>query len=360
MKSTKRKITSRKGMTQCNVVDLFCGVGGLTHGLRSAGLKIVAGIDFDDDCEFAFTHNNDDAKFFCRDVASLSPSFIQDLYPDTGYRVLSGCAPCQPFSRYGRGAMNRRSKWSLLLNFGALVESILPDLVTIENVPELQAHDVFKDFLDILDGCGYQTTYAVLYGPDFGVPQSRRRLVLISSRHGAPHLPQPTHDPETYPTVRDAIGMLPPIESGCKDGRDNLHRACTLSNKNLKRIRASVPGGSWRDWPKSLRSNCHKSQSGATYPSVYGRMEWDKPAPTITTQFFGYGNGRFGHPEQDRALSLREGAILQSFPSNYSFHPPSEYFSSQKLGQLIGNAVPVRLGQAIGSAILEHLKAMNS
>ena len=343
----------------CNVVDLFCGVGGLTHGLRSAGLNIVAGIDFDGDCEFAFTHNND-AKFFCLDVASVAASFIQDLYPDKGYRVLSGCAPCQPFSRYGRGALNRRSKWSLLLNFGSLVESILPDLVTIENVPELQAHDVFQDFLDILDGCGYQTTYAVLYGPDYGVPQSRRRLVLISSRHGLPHLPKPTHDPKNYPTVRDAIGLLPLIESGGKDSRDNLHRACTLSDKNLKRIRASIPGGSWRDWPKSLRAKCHKSQSGATYPSVYGRMEWDKPAPTITTQFFGYGNGRFGHPEQDRALSLREGAILQSFPSNYSFHPPNEYFSSQKLGQLIGNAVPVRLGNTIGSAILEHLKVRDS
>ena len=151
--------------------------------------------------------------------------------------------------------------------------------------------------------------------------------------------------------------LLDALEAGGKYTNDPLHRACRLSSLNLKRIRASKAGGTWRDWPMRLRAKCHREESGQTYPSVYGRMEWDRPAPTITTQFFGFGNGRFGHPDQDRAITLREGAILQSFPEGYEFSPKGEPVQFSTLGRLIGNAVPVRLGEAIGNSIHRHLKA---
>jgi DNA (cytosine-5)-methyltransferase 1 len=149
---------------------------------------------------------------------------------------------------------------------------------------------------------------------------------------------------------------LPPIEAGEADSKDMLHLASTLSDKNLERIRASKPGGTWRDWPHHLLADCHKVDSGKTYPSVYGRMEWDKPAPTITTQSYGFGNGRFGHPEQDRAISLREAAILQGFPKSYKFVPPGEVIHFKRVGRLIGNAVPVELGRAIAKSIIKHLE----
>ena len=338
-----------------NVVDLFCGVGGLTKGLADAGLNIVAGIDSDGDCEYAYSHNNR-TKFYRHDVATLDSSFVRDLFPERGLKVLSGCAPCQPFSRYGRGAVKRRSKWSLLAEFGRIAGEVRPEIVTMENVPELEQHEVFTDFRRQLMDAGYSVVYGVMYCPDFGIPQSRRRLVLIGSLIGSPQLPATTHKPQRHPTVRNAIGRLSPIDAGQADAADELHRSCHLSDINQRRIRASISGGTWRDWPKSLRAACHIHESGSTYPAVYGRMDWDKPAPTITTQFFGYGNGRFGHPEQDRAISLREGAILQSFPKSYRFFEPGSYVSSQKLGQLIGNAVPVRLGKAVGKAIVDHIE----
>jgi DNA (cytosine-5)-methyltransferase 1 len=144
--------------------------------------------------------------------------------------------------------------------------------------------------------------------------------------------------------------------AGGSDPNDSLHRASSLSKLNLERIKASKPGGSWRDWDKSLLAECHRKQSGKTYPGVYGRMEWDTPAPTITTQCFGYGNGRFGHPEQDRAISLREAAILQTFPEDYCFLPHTERISFSRIGRMIGNAVPVRLGEVIALSILSHLR----
>jgi DNA (cytosine-5)-methyltransferase 1 len=156
-------------------------------------------------------------------------------------------------------------------------------------------------------------------------------------------------------TVRHAIAHLPMLDAG-ETSEDRLHRASRLSPLNQQRIRASKPGGCWRDWPTELVAECHRTEMGKNYPSVYGRMEWDAPAPTITTQFFGYGNGRFGHPEQDRAISLREGALLQTFPQDYEFIPHDHPVVFSQVGKMIGNAVPVRLGKAIGLSIRKHLQ----
>lgn len=178
----------------------------------------------------------------------------------------------------------------------------------------------------------------------------------MASRLGTIELIAPTYTPENYRTVRDAIGGLPPIEAGFSNTQDPRHNAAMLSKTNIKRIRQSVQGGTWHDWDDNLKLECHKKKTGHTYASIYGRMCWDTPSPTITTQFYGYGNGRFGHPEQDRALSMREGALLQSFPPNYKFYDYDSVFSRKEVGVHIGNAVPVELGRAIGTTIANHLR----
>jgi DNA (cytosine-5)-methyltransferase 1 len=224
----------------------------------------------------------------------------------------------------------------------------------MENVPEIQRHEVFRDFVHRLKRLDYHVSYSEAFCPDHGVPQQRRRLVLLASLLGEIELMKPRQMKPVF--VRDAISHLAPLAAG-ESSDDPMHRACCLSPLNLRRIQASRPGGCWREWPDELVANCHRTEMGKNYPSVYGRMEWDAPAPTITTQFFGFGNGRFGHPEQDRAITLREGALLQSFPPDYQFIPPDQVASFASLGRLIGNAVPVRLGESIGNSIRHHLKS---
>lgn len=344
-------------------VDLFCGVGGLTKGLELSGINVVAGIDFEANCKYAYEKNNN-AIFMQRDITTVKAPEIISLYPsDSNIRILAGCAPCQPFSKYThryRKEGYRDEKWKLLYSFGKLAKEIKPEIIAMENVPELGKTNVFKDFLLELENCGYNVFYKVVYCPDYGVPQSRKRLVLLASLLGEITLMPATHTPDTYVTVRDAIGYLPPIRAGETDPSDNLHSATSLSEKNLKRIRQSIPGGTWRNWDKELQLDCHKKNSGKSYPSVYGRMQWEFPSPTITTQFYGYGNGRFGHPEQDRALSLREGALLQSFPKDYKFINPENPLNRRQLGMQIGNAVPVKLGEIIGLSIIDHIRRCNN
>jgi len=225
---------------------------------------------------------------------------------------------------------------------------------------ERQRHSVFDDFLAILDSAGFHFTdkpgERLVYCPDYGIPQHRHRIVLLASKLGPIDLIPPTCKPDKYPTVRAAISKLQPLRAGSSSSKDRLHRSSILHPINKKRMAHSTPGGTWRDWPEELIAECHRSESGYTYPSVYGRMEWDKPSPTITTQFFGYGNGRFGHPKQNRALSLREGALLQSFPNDYEFVASEDQYCFKSVGRMIGNAVPVRLGEVVGLSIRKHLE----
>jgi DNA (cytosine-5)-methyltransferase 1 len=335
-------------------VDLFCGLGGLTHGLLRGGIRVVAGVDVDPDCRFAYETNNG-AQFVQRSVRDLTGPELIDLFGESERRLLAGCAPCQPFSTYSQKTRKNRDdpKWDLAVDFGRLVSETVPDLVTMENVPQLQDHPVFTEFLESLTG--YSVWHGIVECAQYCVPQTRKRLVLLASRLGPINLIGPSDPEMTEVTVRSAIGHLPPIAAGEADQADRLHTSSRLSELNLRRIRASLPGGTWRDWDQSLLAACHKKVSGETYPSVYGRMQWDAPAPTITTQCFGYGNGRFGHPEQDRAISLREAAILQTFPEHYQFLAAGERPRFSKFGRLIGNAVPVRLGEVVAASILEHL-----
>jgi DNA (cytosine-5)-methyltransferase 1 len=349
---SKSKSSSRPKITG---VDLFCGVGGLTHGLVRGGINVVAGVDIDPNCRFPFEANNS-ATFLERDVDDLTAEGVKKFYKPGSLSLLAGCAPCQPFSSYSRSGRNQEyeSQWPLVSAFGKLVRRVKPDLVTMENVPQLLDHAVFEEFVASLRG--YKTWWSVIECASLGVPQTRKRLVLLASRLGLKGLAIKPSDTNVA-TVRSAIDGLPHLEAGECDPRDAMHAAPKLSPLNLQRIRASKPGGTWRDWPTELQATCHQRSSGATYPSVYGRMEWDRAGPTVTTQCFGYGNGRFGHPDQDRAITLREAAILQTFPRNYQFAPQGADIKFSRMGRLIGNAVPVRLGEVIARTLMAHARA---
>lgn len=339
---------------QIVAVDLFCGVGGLTHGLTKAGVKVQLGVDLDPACRFPMENNNA-TKFLEADVGSLLPSDVQSAFGDAQITLLAGCAPCQPFSSYAQAAKRDvpHEDWELLSSFSRLVLAVRPTLVTMENVPPLLKQQIFKDFVADLYEAGYDLDFKVVDGRDIGLPQRRQRLVLVASLLGPIVIPD-SDKPQT--TVRGTIAGLPSIEAGSSDPNDPLHAAASLSELNLARVRHSKPGGTWRDWPIELVSPCHTRQSGATFPSVYGRMEWDTPAPTMTTQCYGFGNGRFGHPEQDRAISLREAAMIQSFPKNYAFVPTGAPINFNTLGRMIGNAVPVLLGEFIGEILVDHVR----
>lgn len=347
-------------------VDLFCGAGGKTNGFLSAGVEVVAGVDIDPTCKYAYEHNNRPARFIQKSVSDLTAKEVAGLYPKNCTRILIGCAPCQPFSTYsyryqGSGSRKRRTdrRWDLLYSFGDLIESVNPEIITAENVPQLalQGHKVYLEFIKTLRDLGYEVYSKVVRCAEYGVPQTRERLVILASRLGPIDLIPPTHKEGSFATVREAIGALPSITAGGQPPTtDLLHRSCRLSKLNMKRVKATKEGGGWQDWPRSLRLKCHSRSTGSTYPSVYGRMSWDELAPTLTTQCYGLGNGRFGHPEQDRAMSLREAALLQTFPPDYQFVGPKERLTFKHIGKHIGNAVPVRLGWAIAESVKAHLE----
>ncbi len=339
-------------------IDLFCGAGGLSCGLSAEGVRVVAGIDVDSACKYPYEANHTDANFLLRDITTVTGQELNALWSPGALRLLAGCAPCQPFSSYANTATVDKAKWRLLQEFARLVDECQPDLVTMENVPRLQEAAPFKTFLRALRRGGYKTAYGVMNSAHFGVAQQRKRLVLVASRLGPVSMPEPTHaDPEKWVTVRQAIGHLVKLTDGQASNKDPLHAASKLSELNRQRIRASKPGGTWRDWPIDLVAECHKRESGKHSAGVYGRMEWDKPAPTMTTLCNGYGNGRFGHPEQHRAITLREAAIFQSFPEDYRFVPEGGAMSVKSVARLIGNAVPPKLGEAVALALLASLTA---
>lgn len=339
------------------VIDLFCGVGGLTRGLLNEGLSVIAGYDIDATCKYAYEYNNK-VKFNEANIRDVTKQMINENYSSDAFKVLVGCAPCQPFSqmRFKMKSQNTEDeKYNLLLEFGRLIKEVHPSVVAMENVPQIKETDIYTKFLDVLDSEGYYYDAKVVFCPDYGISQTRRRFVLLASRVAPITIIGPTHDRTTV-HVSNFIRNLPAIEAGKVDPKDPMHRSAGLSAINLKRIKQSVPGGTWRDWPVELRCKCHQKDSGKSYGSVYGRMRWDQIGPTITTQFYNYGTGRYGHPVQDRALSLREGALLQTFPNNYNFINPEAKFVFGDIARHIGNAVPVRLGEVIGESINLHLR----
>ncbi|MGM8899465.1 MULTISPECIES: DNA cytosine methyltransferase [unclassified Psychrobacter] len=330
-------------------VDLFCGIGGLTAGLIKSGVEVKAGYDIEPSCQYGYEYNNG-ASFILKDVADVTADEINSWYSQGAIRLLAGCAPCQPFSTYNQGKdTTLDKKWPLLYHFMRLIQEVRPELVTMENVPDVTKHKVYHDFVSKLEELGYSVSANKVDCVQYGIPQTRKRHVLLASLISKNiKLIPPTHDKPV--TVGDVIKNLPVLYAGKQSPKDALHICSKLSELNMKRIKASKAGGTWKDWPEELLAACHKKESGKSYISVYGRMEWGKPAPTMTTQCYGFGNGRFGHPSQHRAISLREAAIFQTFPEDYQFCKGD--FHIKSIGKMIGNAVPVRLGEVVGISLL--------
>lgn len=345
-------------LSQVRVVDLFCGVGGLSYGLKSANLPISMGVDIDKTCKFAY-EKNVGGVFLHKSIRSLQKQDITPFFEGAKYRILVGCAPCQTFSSYTQKNRNKNDeKWTLLDEFKRLIVEILPEIVSMENVPNLAKYPIFHSFVKTLCKLKYLVHYEVVFCPKYGIPQGRKRLVLVASRLGEIKLIAPTHTKDRYVTLRDTIGSLPRLRDGEQDKDDSLHIARKLTPINQKRIRSTPPnGGGWKDWSEDLILDCHKKESGKRFDAVYGRMRWDEPSPTMTTLCTSLGNGRFGHPEQHRAISLREASLLQTFPPSYDFIENKRLpIPMATISRHIGNAVPPKLGEVIGQSIVKHLK----
>lgn len=342
------------------VFDFFAGCGGTSAGLRAAGLEVVFGLDFDENAGETFQANFPDATFVLNDIREFRPAELAALVEhhrqDGSLILFSGCAPCQPFSKQNGRRSAQDQRHDLLDEFAKFVGKLRPDFVFCENVPGMQLFSTnegpFYRFTRALRRWKYLHNSWIVESQDYGVPQRRRRLVLIASRLSNQPLsgpPAPTHGPKAaqpYSVVKDWIGDLPPLDAGGSDPDDYAHSAACLSEVNLQRIRSTPPGGTRRSWPEELVLPCHQGDhSGHT--DVYGRLRWDSPASAMTTRCISLSNGRFGHPDQHRAITPREAACLQTFPRDFKF-----IGNRTSIARQIGNAVPVLLAKKFG----EHFK----
>lgn len=343
-----------------DVFDFFSGCGGTSKGFSLAGLNPVFALDFDEDATETYGANFPDAEIKRTDITTFKGRALHDLRSLDRLSLFCGCAPCQPFTRQNTQKPQKiqDTRRSLLSYFGAFVEEHSPDYVFVENVPGMQrvaGSSTLTRFSKRLRKLGYRPAIGVVESQAYGVPQRRRRLVLLASKHGDISFPDTTHGPSVgrpYSTVRQWIGHLPEIKAGETHPDFPNHRAANLSEINLKRIMATPAEGSRADWPKELRLDCHSRSGYSGHTDVYGRMRWDAPASGLTTRCVSLSNGRFGHPEQHRAISVREAAALQTFPDDFKF-----FGSLGSQAKQIGNAVPVLLAQVFGSKILTHAKA---
>jgi DNA (cytosine-5)-methyltransferase 1 len=340
------------------VFDFFSGCGGTCKGFANSGMDVVFALDNDPVACKTFTRNFPDVKFLMKDIRSVSCRDLQPLIKSCeGHPILfSGCAPCQPFTKQKTKKPTDDIRRKLLSEFLRFIEYFRVEYVFVENVPGLQKvkskEGPFGDFLASLRNMGYNYTFKVITSQSYGVPQIRRRLVLIASRLGTIDFPPETHGPNgnhEYSKVRDWISDFPPISAGETHSTVLNHRAAALSKANLKRISLLDEGEDRRNWPKQLRLKCHSGGYNG-HTDVYGRMKWDKPATGLTTRCISLSNGRFGHPNQNRAISVREAACLQTFPRDFVFEGTLNAMARQ-----IGNAVPVILAERFGEQFIKHL-----
>ena len=317
----------------------------------------------DEEAATTFKSNFPEADFICRDIRGIYTWELEKYLPRERVQPLlfSACAPCQPFSKQNRGKSAADQRASLLDELHRFVRRFRPEYLFLENVPGIQRINPtggpIGRFLRLLDELGYEVAYDVVDFLDYGVPQTRRRLVMTASLMGRLELPAPTHGSRNgkipHSTVWEWIGDLPALTAGTADDDVPNHQAAALSPTNLQRIASTPEGGDRRDWPEDLILPCHRGHEGHT--DVYGRLRRDRPASTLTTRCVSLSNGRFGHPTQDRALSLREAACLQTFPRDFIFKG-----SFASMAMQIGNAVPVLLAQRFGEAISTHVQAFQT
>lgn len=355
------------------VYDFFSGCGGTSLGFVRVGIEHALANDSCPDAISTFQRNFTNAKVINEPIETIKPRTIKAFCKmESEISLFCGCAPCQPFTRQKTNSNNSPSEDSrvgLFTHFSDLVHNCLPELVFIENVPGLKklsvdGSNVFSQLIGQLEKDRYYHAHGVIYAHDYGVPQVRRRLVLIASRIGKISLPQPTHGPSRknpYMTVRDSIAHLPPITHGTEHPDIQQypnHRAARLSSLNLERIKQTGKNGR-RDWPESLLPRCYSQRTNGErysgHTDCYTRLSWDEPAPGLTTRCNSYSNGRFGHPEQDRAISIREAARLQGFPDDFVFTG-----SMSSMARQIGNAVPVRVAEAFGLHFIQHVNSMDT
>jgi DNA (cytosine-5)-methyltransferase 1 len=334
------------------VFDFYSGCGGTSAGLQAAGMEIVFGLDIDPDAGTTFRWNFPRAHFLQKDLTRLRANQLQALVSEhrSSPILFCGCVPCQPFSKQSpRRKKVEDDRIPLLSHFGRFIRYFLPDFVLVENVPGLQAISrepgPLPAFVRLLHNLDYQLAMGTIDCRDYGVPQKRRRFVLLASKIGCIELPPKTHGSgsgrKRFSTVGEWISDLPPIEAGEECASVLNHRAANLSPLNLRRIKATPPGGSRLDWPHDLALACHAGHSGHT--DVYGRLRTDQPASALTTRCISLSNGRFGHPMQNRALSVREAASLQTFDRDFRF-----FGSLNSMARQIGNAVPTLLARRLG------------
>ncbi len=344
-----------KTRRKLQAIDFFCGAGGLTRGLLDAGVNVILGIDADDSCKETYTKNNKPSQFLCADISSLKAGALKPYLKGVPANDLlfAACAPCQPFARLNKTRPKGRDAF-LLADFARFVRHYKPKFVFLENVPEIariKGGSTLARFRRLLLSLRYNVSEGVVDAKHYGVPQSRRRYVLLAARRLSISIPEPTHGAGRNPfrTVEDAIGHFPPVSQGKAHKKVKNHIAAPLSPLNLERLRATPKnGGDRRSWPAHLVLKCHEQHDGHT--DIYGRMAWNKPAPTLTCQCNSLSNGRYGHPEQNRAITLREAAALQSFRDSYVFYDTMTSYIARK----IGNAVPVRLARAVGRHFLRY------
>jgi len=361
---------AKNSIPPIRVYDFFSGCGGTSVGFRQAGIKHALAIDSCPDAIHTFQKNFRGASVINEPIESIDARRIEVYYSkESEIKLFCGCAPCQPFTKQktnARKTVSEDNRRGLLAHFSAIVHDCLPELVFVENVPGLQRVLVedggpFSQFIEQLEKDGYFVDYGVISTRDYGAPQVRRRLVLVASNIGNISLPTPTHGPnrsKAYMTVRDAIADLPPVAHGTEypdKRRYPNHRAARLSPLNLERIRRTGANGR-HDWPESLLPKCYaKKTNGECYnghSDCYTRLAWDKSAPGLTTRCISYSNGRFGHPEQNRAITVREAARLQGFPDKFVF-----LGSLNSMARQIGNAVPVQVAKAFGRHFIKHVRS---
>lgn len=361
-------------------IDLFCGAGGLSAGLEMAGFTVLAGNDLFDAAGETFAHTHPHAKFIDGPIQDLS---VERLMEVTGIRkgeltVLVGGPPCQAYSVYNHQRSMFDARATLFREYLRIVDGLRPEWIVMENVTGIYSiggGEAVKAIKAELSALGYEVKEQILKTEDFGVPQERRRVVFIGNRIGVPiSHPTPTHGPEgeAYVTIKDAIGDLPSLRNGEDPGpvpyaaepgskfqrllRGNAltvtnHAAPKLGKVNVDRLKHIPPGGSWRDIPFELLPAGMKRAKRSDHTKRYGRMTWDGLSCTVLTKCDIHW-GAYIHPEQDRAISVREAARLQSFPDWFEF-------AGSKTEQYVqvGNAVPPLLGKAIGDHLIKLMQA---
>jgi DNA (cytosine-5)-methyltransferase 1 len=341
------------------VWDFFSGCGGTSAGFRQAGMTIALGVDNDREAGATFRRNFPEATFLEKDIREVAAPLLDHLREAFGEAslVLAACAPCQPFSKHNRGSRLGDDRIPLLKQLYRFIRRFKPDYIFVENVPGMQhgcaEGGPFKDFVTFLRRHRYGLDFKVVQALNYGVPQNRQRLILTAGLNGSPSMPPPSHGEGRLPyvTVGEVIGHYPPLRAGEADPLVPNHQACSLSPLLLQRLRATPEGGGRFDWPPHLRLQCHDKHDG--HFDVYGRLRMNRPSVTLTTRCIGLSNGRFGHPTQDRALSAREAAALQTFDDSFLFEGGMNSVARQ-----IGNAVSVRLARTFGEHFIAHRRTV--